>query len=131
MDRFIHEDGRGKTYNDDGDEVMVLTMEVDDPDYPIANITSYGDYLDLKTPEKPLKVERESVKKEEPTREGETYKSVDTDCFYFLVNEKGLSVHGAAKQLKMPPSTADYWYKKVLRIQMSLFVKETREVEDL
>ncbi|KAI9477942.1 MAG: hypothetical protein EXX96DRAFT_453051, partial [Benjaminiella poitrasii] len=124
MDQFIHEDGRGKTFNDDGDEVMVLTMEVDDPDYPIENVTSYGDYLDLKPPEKPLKVERESVKKEEPTREGEsevikktyrTYKSVDMDRFYFLVNEKGLSVHGAAKQLKMPPSTADYWYKKSLK----------------
>ncbi|KAG1060760.1 hypothetical protein G6F42_027876 [Rhizopus arrhizus] len=69
MDQFIHKDGRGKTFNDDGDEVMVLTMEVDDSDYSIANVTSYGDYLDLKPPEKPLKVERESVKKEEPTNE--------------------------------------------------------------
>ncbi|KAG1415261.1 hypothetical protein G6F58_006563 [Rhizopus delemar] len=132
MDQFIHEDGRGKTFNDDGDEVMVLTMEVDDPDCPIANVTSYGDYLDLKPPEKPLKVERESVKKEEPTREGEsevikktyrTYKSVDMDRFYFLVNEKGLSVHGAAKQLKMPPSTADYWHKKSLKNRDELVCK--------
>lgn len=39
-------------------------------------------------------------------------KQLILDRFCFLVNGKGLSVHGAAKQLKMPLSIADYWYKK-------------------
>lgn len=34
------------------------------------------------------------------------------NCFFSLVHDKGLSVRAAAKQLKMPASTADYWYKK-------------------
>lgn len=68
MDQFIHEDGGGKIFNDKGDEVMVLQIKVDDPDYPITNVTSYGEYLDLKPPEKPHKTAKEAVKKE-PTRE--------------------------------------------------------------
>ncbi|KAI8081918.1 uncharacterized protein B0P05DRAFT_66119 [Gilbertella persicaria] len=112
MDQFIHEDERGKTFNDKGDEVTVLQMEVDDPDYPIT-----------KPPEKPHKTAKERVKKEEPTREDEpivskrtyrTYRSAEMDRFFSLVHDKGLSVRAAARQLKMPASTADYWYKKSL-----------------
>lgn len=44
MNQFILEDGKGKMFNEEGNEVSVLQMEVDDPNFPLGDVTSYSEY---------------------------------------------------------------------------------------
>lgn len=40
------------------------------------------------------------------------YKSGNKEALFILIYEKGHSVHNAASELKIPPSTARNWLKK-------------------
>lgn len=55
MNNFVHNDGQGNLYNDQGMAVTVVEMEVDEEIYPIETVTNFGMYLDLKPPERPEK----------------------------------------------------------------------------
>ncbi|KAG1051388.1 hypothetical protein G6F43_006405 [Rhizopus delemar] len=123
MNQFILEDGKGKMFSEDGNEVSVLQMEVDDPSFPLGDVTSFNEYLDLKPPEKPKderkeatnsKVKSDNLSENDAStlRTHRKYKKEDMEHFFFLVNEKGMSVRGAAKHLKIPSSTAFNWQKK-------------------
>jgi hypothetical protein len=52
MSQFIIEDGKGEMFNENGDKVSVLQMEVDDPNFPLGDVINYDEYHDLKLPEK-------------------------------------------------------------------------------
>ena len=47
MSSFIHEDGKGNMLDDQGNEVFVVDMEVDDETYPLENVTDLNQYLSL------------------------------------------------------------------------------------
>ena len=55
---FLHEDGKGKLYNNIGEEVAVVEMEVDEDSYPLDTVTDFKSYMDMKPPEKPLKLKK-------------------------------------------------------------------------
>ncbi|KAI8639334.1 hypothetical protein BD408DRAFT_324453, partial [Parasitella parasitica] len=122
MDQFIFEDGKGNLYDEQGESVAVLAMEVDDEQYPLDNITNFSDYMNLKPPEKPIKKtkEEDGLKQEGGNAEPEepkgtryrSYKSEDKAKFFFLVYEKQMSIRAACKMVKIPPSTGQNWYKK-------------------
>lgn len=128
MDQFIHEDGEGKMFNEKGDVVFVLQMEVDDPNYPLGDVTNFEDYLYLKPPEKMEDIKNKTGKdktgKDKTDNSSEIdasnrrthrkYKKEDMEYFFFLVNEKGMSTRGAANHLKIPSSTAFNWQKKCI-----------------
>jgi transposase-like protein len=40
------------------------------------------------------------------------YKKEDMEKFFYLVNEKRMSIRGAAADIKVPSSTAYNWHKK-------------------
>jgi hypothetical protein len=73
MNQFILEDGKGKMFNEDGNEGSVLQMEVDDPSFPLGDVTSFNEYLDLKPPERPKDERKEAnnskVKSDDLSRE--------------------------------------------------------------
>lgn len=117
---FIHDDGNGVLANDEGEEVVEYQMEIDDEQYPLTSITNLKSYLDLKPPEKPLKVRKtkekipEKALEENNNRTYRKYKKEDMDKFHFLVLEQNRSIRSAAKELNMPSGTAQTWHKKGL-----------------
>ncbi|KAI8883508.1 hypothetical protein K501DRAFT_184351 [Backusella circina FSU 941] len=98
MDQFIFEDGN---------EVSVLQMEIDDPNFLLGDVTSFNDFLDLKPLERQKETISDKVKGEDSCENAAStlrthckYKREDLEHFFFTVNEK--SVRGAAKHLKIP-----------------------------
>jgi hypothetical protein len=41
MNQFLFEDGKGNLRNEQGDQVHVLEMEVDEVEYPLEDVTNY------------------------------------------------------------------------------------------
>lgn len=82
-------------------------MEVDKDEYPLANITNFGEYMDLKSPEKSIKKNKtkqgdESIKWEVPIKKKyRSYKSEDKALFFYFVYEEQLSIR-----------TGQNWYNK-------------------
>ncbi|EIE86055.1 hypothetical protein RO3G_10766 [Rhizopus delemar RA 99-880] len=123
MSQFIIENGKGEMFNENGDKISVLQMEVDDPNFPLGDVTNYDEYHDLKPPEK-QKVEKNetTIKKKKANDLNENdastltthrkYKKEDMEYFFYLVNEKGMSIRAAAKKMNIPQSTAWNWHKK-------------------
>lgn len=123
MDQFIYEDGKGNLHNEEGEQVEVLEMEVDEVEYPLEDVTNYNMYLDLKPPEKPVKIEQgqeqvdmkseeKSDSSSENKRTHRSYKPEVKNYFFYLIYEKGMSVRAAAQEIKVPQSTAQTWKKK-------------------
>lgn len=52
MSTFLYEDGLGNFVGENGEEVVITEMEVDDETYPLDSVTNYDQYIDLKPPEK-------------------------------------------------------------------------------
>lgn len=52
MNVFIIENGKDEMFDENGKEIAVLQMEVDDPNFPLGNVTNYNEYHNLKPPEK-------------------------------------------------------------------------------
>lgn len=95
---FVHEDGKGKLFDDEGNEVSVVEMEVDQVNYPLGNVTDFNMYLDLKPPEK-QQTAVEEVKKEVPeeassgmqteSKGHKVYRKYkDEDKFFFLFDSR-------------------------------------------
>ncbi|KAI9260125.1 hypothetical protein EDC94DRAFT_611822 [Helicostylum pulchrum] len=57
---FVYEDGNGNLRDENGDEAIIIAMEVYEEMYPNKEVTSFGQYMDLKTPEK---LQQEKIKK--------------------------------------------------------------------
>ncbi|KAI8645759.1 DDE superfamily endonuclease-domain-containing protein [Parasitella parasitica] len=124
MDQFIYEDGKGNLNNEEDEQVAVLEMEVDELEYSLEDVTNYLHmYLDLKPPEKPVKIEQvqeqADMENEEKTdnspenkRIHRSYKLEAKNYFFYLIYEKGMSVRAAAQEIKVPQSTAQTWKKK-------------------
>ncbi|KAK4517023.1 uncharacterized protein ATC70_000351 [Mucor velutinosus] len=122
MDQFIFEDGNGNLCNEQGESVAVISTEIDNEQYPLANITNFGEYTYLKPPEKPSKTsETDSVEEDDDEKVDSreikrkryrSYKPEDKDKFFFYVYEKQLSIRAACKMVNIPPSTGQNWYKK-------------------
>lgn len=51
MSQFVYEDGSGNLCDEQGTSVAIIDMEVDNDQYPLANITNFGEYTDLKPPD--------------------------------------------------------------------------------
>ncbi|RCH85382.1 hypothetical protein CU098_006128 [Rhizopus stolonifer] len=60
MNTFIYEDGKGKVFDEQGQEAHIYEMEVDNAQYPLEQLTNYDHYMDLKPPEKPMKTIEET-----------------------------------------------------------------------
>ncbi|KAG1438745.1 hypothetical protein G6F46_014373 [Rhizopus delemar] len=111
MSQFIIENGKGEMFNENGDKISVLQMEVDDPNFPLGDVTNYDEYHDLKPPEK-QKVEKNetTIKKKKANDLNENdastltthrkYKKEDMEYFFYLVNEKALLGTGTKKAKK-------------------------------
>jgi transcriptional regulator with PAS, ATPase and Fis domain len=122
MDSVLFEDGKGNLVHEEGVEVSVVEMEVDEIEYPLHDITNYDCYLDLKPPERLVKTKqeaKESVKEAETQQESSdgkkshrSYKPDVRNYFFYLVYEKNKSIRSAAAELKVPRSTAQSWIKK-------------------
>jgi transposase len=122
MYSILFEDGKGNLVNEEGVEVSVIEMEVDEIEYPLHDITNYGSCLDLKPPEKLVKTKQEAkecVKEAETQQESsdgkKSYRSYKPDVknyFFYLVYEKNKSIRSAAAELKVPQITAKGWIKK-------------------
>ncbi|CEG71153.1 hypothetical protein RMATCC62417_06936 [Rhizopus microsporus] len=121
MNTFIYEDGKGKVFDEQGQEAHIYEMKVDDAQYSLEQLTNYYHYMDLKPPEKPMKIIEET--EEESTAHGyiverttlrsnRKYTNSDKERFFFSMYEQGLSLRKAAAQLSIPHSTAQSWKKK-------------------
>ncbi|KAI9486310.1 MAG: hypothetical protein EXX96DRAFT_548597 [Benjaminiella poitrasii] len=121
MSNFYYYNGDGMLTDENGKEFVDYQMEVDDEQYPLTSTTTFTSYMDLKPPKKPLKVAKakegsssinKAHSKEELDRTYRKYKKEDMNIFYFMVFDKSMSIHGAARELKIPPTTAQTWYQK-------------------
>lgn len=121
MTTFRYEDGNGMLTDEYGNEVVEYQMEVDDEQYPLTSVTTFAYYMDTKPPEKTAKVTKaeknppkakETSGEETKARTNRSYRKDDMEKLFQLVFEKGMSVRGAAKELNIPPSTAQTWYTK-------------------
>ncbi|KAG1488698.1 hypothetical protein G6F46_012114 [Rhizopus delemar] len=122
MNSFIQEDGMGNMFDEEGDQFVEMKMEVDEVNYPLDNVTNFDQYSDLKPPEKMQQDKKEvpeeeissSEKKANSKKTYRKYKKEDMEEFFYLVNEKRMSIRGAAAEIKVPSSTAYNWHKKGL-----------------
>ena len=117
MSGFVHEDGQGGLFDDNGNEVSIIQMEVDDEMYPLENVTNFDDYNQLKPPEKEERSKgKEKVTEEDvPAKSSKTYRSYkpfEKERLFYLVKEKGMSTRAAALTLQINPRTAQSWIKK-------------------
>ncbi|KAG1474854.1 hypothetical protein G6F56_000093 [Rhizopus delemar] len=119
MNTFVHGDGQGNVYNDEGMAVTIVEMEVDEEMYPIETVTNFAMYLDLKPPKKPeKKTTRQSAirdgKQEEDTRAPDIckhYKDSEKEQLFTLIYEKGMCARAAAIKLHINPRIAQRWFK--------------------
>ncbi|CEP16997.1 hypothetical protein [Parasitella parasitica] len=121
MTTFLFENGDGKVVDEHGNEVHVYQMEIDNEQYPLEQLTSYDQYLDLKPPEKATIMKIEEREEESAVEENaenritttyRSYKDSEKEKFFYYLYEKGMSIRGAAAELKIPKSTAYEWKKK-------------------
>lgn len=81
-------------FNEEGNEVSVFQMKVDDSNFPLGDVTNFDEYLNLKPPKR-LKKEQNKVMnvkfKDDSLKEGastlrthRTYKKEQTDFFFSL-----------------------------------------------
>ncbi|KAI8330685.1 hypothetical protein BD560DRAFT_295534, partial [Blakeslea trispora] len=121
MTNFIYDDENGNLTNENGEEHHDFAMEVDDEAYPLGNVTDFAMYTNLKPPEKAAKVvamKAESSTNIDRNVDGiskkvyRKYNPEDKSNFFFLIYEKNMSVRGAAKELGIPPTTAQSWFSK-------------------
>ncbi|KAG1152122.1 hypothetical protein G6F37_000664 [Rhizopus arrhizus] len=106
MNSFIQEDGMGNMFDEEGDQFVEMKIE----------------YSDLKPPEKMQQDKKEVPeedlffkKKASSKKTYRKYKKEDMEEFFYLVNEKRMSIRGAAAEIKIPSSTAYNCHKKGLK----------------
>ncbi|KAG1472540.1 hypothetical protein G6F56_001477 [Rhizopus delemar] len=123
MNPFVQEDGMGNMYDEDSEKFTETKIEVNEANYPLRDVTKFDQYSDLKPPEK-IQQDKKELPEDKPLNlnkieNGKTtyrkYKEEDIEKFFFLVNEKGMSIRGAAAVIKVPSSTAYNWHKKGLK----------------
>ncbi|KAG1142780.1 hypothetical protein G6F37_007353 [Rhizopus arrhizus] len=102
-------------------------MEVDDPNFPLGDVTDFNTYHDLKRPEK---LKGECTESSGNRLKSPNFSESEASTLKTYLNEKGMSVRSAAKQLKIPSSTAFCWQQKSLEVSDDLS-RENLEVEDL
>ncbi|GAA5797847.1 hypothetical protein HPULCUR_003243 [Helicostylum pulchrum] len=79
---FVYKDGNGNLPDENGDEAIIIAMEVVEEMYPIEEATSF---VKLETKQNKVpKYKRHNV--------------IDKKRFFFLIYEKGMSIRGAAKE---------------------------------
>lgn len=47
MNEFIHENGLGEYFYENGNEMIITEMKVNNVAYPLGDITDYDQYIDL------------------------------------------------------------------------------------
>lgn len=52
MNTFILEDGNGNIFDEEGDYIFEMTMEVDEVNFSLDDVTNFDQYNDPKLPEK-------------------------------------------------------------------------------
>ncbi|KAG1138315.1 hypothetical protein G6F37_010611 [Rhizopus arrhizus] len=110
MNNVVYENGLGNQYNNKGNEIMDIQMEVDNNIHPIENVTNFDIYIDSKPSEKEAR-ERENLFAEKPQKDDKRgsykhYRDVEKDQLFFLAEEKGMSVRTAALKLNINVRTA-------------------------
>jgi transposase len=115
MDNIVYENSLGNQYDNNGNEIMDVQMEVDNEMYPIEKVTNFDIYIDLKPSEKEAK-ERNNSSAEKPQMNDKKgsykhYKDVEKEQLFFLVEEKGMSVRVAAQKL-INVRSAQGWVSK-------------------
>jgi transposase/transposase-like protein len=112
--QVFQEDGFGNVFDENGNQPV--EMDVDDVNFPLENITNYDSYMDLKPPEREVKikdVKLEVVLGNEATSRVYTRHSNEKKYnFFALVYDQDYSVAAAAKKLSIPRRTAYNWYQK-------------------
>lgn len=63
MNDFVHEGGQGGLFDDEGNEVCIIQMEVDENAYPLQNVANFDEYNELKPPEKEERLLKEEKKR--------------------------------------------------------------------
>ncbi|KAG1449948.1 hypothetical protein G6F56_008491 [Rhizopus delemar] len=108
MDQFIFEDGYGNFCDEQSASVAVIDMEVDRNEYPLANITNFGEYMDLKPPEKPIKKTCKMVKIHPSTGQNWYNKGVES-----LEKDEDLPHRKEVNLAGRPPKLHE-WHKEFL-----------------
>jgi transposase len=116
MSNFVHEDGQGNLYNDEGFEVNVVEMDVDQDMYPVEMVTNFNIYRDIKPSEKEIKAVAEKPKKvlDSEGKQHKTYqhyKDTEKEQLLDLVINRGMSARAAAMKLNIKPRIAQIWVK--------------------
>lgn len=116
MNNFVHEDGQGNLYNDEGLEVAVVEMEVDEEMFPLEVASHFDNYIDLKPPEreirKPSAQSKQSAETKEKSSSYQHYKDTEKEQLIDLVINRGMSARAAAIKLNIKPRIAQLWVKK-------------------
>ncbi len=120
MNSFIQEDGMGNMFDEKGDPFVEMKMEVDEVNYPLNDVTNFDQYSDLKLPEKMHTIRKKCPKRSPFLQEKKSEQQKDEQKVqkrgygevFLLVNEKRMSIRGAAADIKVPSSTGYNWHKK-------------------
>jgi hypothetical protein len=79
MSIFYYDDDEGMLTDENGNKVVEYEMEVDNEQYLLTSIITFTSYLDLKPPEKSLKMTKT---KEKPSSSKETNSDKKKDRTY-------------------------------------------------
>ena len=118
---FVHEDGMGGTFNDQGNHIYVIQMEINDKgDPPLENVTDFDECTHLKLPKRDINYVNEETNKGIDDKDTvmktiqtfRSYKPSEKKTLFYLVFEKGKRVRAAALELRINPRTAQNWSKK-------------------
>lgn len=75
MNTFVHDDGQGNLYNDQGMAVTIVEMKLDEEMYPIETVTDFAMYLDLIKPPEKLEKKNYTTISHQRWQAGGRYKS--------------------------------------------------------
>ncbi|GAA5806761.1 hypothetical protein MFLAVUS_000109 [Mucor flavus] len=116
MNNFVHEDGQGNLYNDEGLEVAVVEMEVDEEIFPLEVVSNFDNYIDLKPPEREIKKPSAQSKQPAETKGKSSsyqhYKDIEKEQLLDLFINRGMSARVAAIKLNIKSRIAQLWVKK-------------------
>ncbi|KAI9295837.1 hypothetical protein K502DRAFT_324113 [Neoconidiobolus thromboides FSU 785] len=121
--------GQGHLFDD---EEKKIDREMDD-----SNLSFFDEYRKTNPTESPLN-ESDNASDNSPSAQStpkpkrqksekayRRYNLKDMDNFFYLVNEKQMSIRGAARKLDIRPGTANYWYRKGVRgTEMDEFIEK-------
>ncbi|EIE75934.1 hypothetical protein RO3G_00638 [Rhizopus delemar RA 99-880] len=83
MDNIVYKDGLKNQYDNNGNEIMVVQMEVDNEMYPIEKVTNFDIYIDLKEAKERNNSSAENLQMNDKKGLYKHYKDVEKEQLFF------------------------------------------------